>query len=163
MPNIEKILQDSIVVITSTDTKNKSFGTGFVFRKENQDSYILTCAHVLEEVGTETICVGSGSLIEQVKVIACGSRNNVDLAVLKVAGLPERALDLRNMDGQENISLQIMGFYQEGTKNPIIGKYIEGTTEGQIFLTRDKLDGWSLRIDEGYQLQKGYRVVVQYR
>lgn len=86
--SIKEVLQNSIVLITSTDEENKSFGTGFVFWQENNDSYILTCAHVIEEVlESGKICVDS---INQVELIACDSRSNIDLAILKVSNLPKK-------------------------------------------------------------------------
>lgn len=151
--SIKEILQNSIVLITSTDTENKSFGTGFVFWQENNDSYILTCAHVIEEVGKDKICVDS---ITQVELIACGARSNIDLAILKVTDLSKQILYLCNMCEQENIAFQISGFYQlTGAKIPI-GKNIEGTTKSEIVLTKDLLNGWDLTINEDYKLQKGY-------
>lgn len=157
--SIKEILQNSIVPITSTNIKNSAFGTGFVFWQEDNASYILTCAHVIEEIIGDNekqgnICVGS---VEQVEIIACGKSNYIDLAVLKVDNLPKQMLSSCNLHGQEDIDFQISGYYRDdGAKNPIIGKDIEGKTKSEITLTKSQLNGWDLSIDEKYKLQKGY-------
>lgn len=157
--SIEAILQKSIVLISSANTENPSFGTGFVFWQENDDSYVLTCAHVIEEVigkGDTKGNIRIGSIGQKVELIACGEGVNVDLAVLKVNKLPKKMLSVCNFFDLKNIDFQISGFFREGIKNPIIGKNIEGKTKSKITLTDDLLNGWDLSINENYKLQEGY-------
>ena len=44
-------LQRSVVLISSSDRKNNRFGTGFVVRQYSGSAYLLTCAHVVDDVG----------------------------------------------------------------------------------------------------------------
>jgi hypothetical protein len=44
-------LQTSIILITSSEPTNGSFGTGFIIHKDEQAVYLLTCAHVVEDLG----------------------------------------------------------------------------------------------------------------
>jgi hypothetical protein len=154
--SIENILQNSIVLITSTETENKSFGTGFVFWQENNDSYVLTCAHVIEEVGKDSICINS---LEKFELIACGNPSNIDLAILKITNLQKEALYPCNMFGQKSINFQISGFSRLDMKKGqqlLLGENIEGTTKDQILLTKDLLNGWHLDMINGCLLQGGY-------
>ena len=43
--------QNSVVLVRSTDPGEQSFGTGFVIHKDEQASYIVTCAHVVRAPG----------------------------------------------------------------------------------------------------------------
>lgn len=67
---------DSIVLIRSK--KNNRFGTGFVIDQDNRGSFILTCTHVIEEVGIDNIVIGESDA----EVIVLGSSDNIDLAVI---------------------------------------------------------------------------------
>lgn len=44
-------LQKSIVLITSTESRNGHWGTGFVVKSQGGTTYILTCFHVVIQVG----------------------------------------------------------------------------------------------------------------
>jgi len=95
-------LFDSVLLITSQDEHNTNVGTGFVFWRDSHQAYILTCAHVVEDVG------GVANLrLEQIsknqvehnqkltaEAVALGARDGVDLAVLRVSGLDMPALPL---------------------------------------------------------------------
>ena len=157
--SIKEILENSIVLITSSNEKNASFGTGFVFWQEGCDSYILTCEHVIEEVLGDkekkgNVCIGS---ITDVEIVARGDSKHIDLTVLKVSNLGRQELNVFNLYGLEKIDFQIRGFYREGTsKNPIIGKNIKGKTINDISVSTDVLYGWELSIKKGNELRKGY-------
>jgi hypothetical protein len=52
MPRSEQdSVSDSVVLITSADVKNSRFGTGFIFRHQEDWTYLITCAHVVQDVG----------------------------------------------------------------------------------------------------------------
>src|SRR5215471_4987408 len=79
-------LRNSVFLILSSADNNSSFGTGFVIHQDEQAAYLLTCAHVVQDVGSETIVIKR----IQAKVIASGSEYGIDLAVLRVEGLPTK-------------------------------------------------------------------------
>ena len=81
MVNLKK-LEDSIVLIASAkDNRKNVIGTGFIFHKEQNCIYLLTCAHVVEDVGgADNIKVNN----IPAEVIKIGDIQGFDLAVLKV-------------------------------------------------------------------------------
>jgi Trypsin-like peptidase domain len=84
-------LSNSVIQITSTDVENKASGTGFLIHKDEDKkyTYLLTCAHVIEDVGGKE-CVAIGEL--KAKVVAMGEESWKDLAVLKVEGILKNAI-----------------------------------------------------------------------
>ncbi len=73
-------LTNAIVKITSSAEKNDHFGTGFVIYRDERGDYLLTCQHVINDVGGETI-VADGSAA---RLIASGSAADFDLAIVRV-------------------------------------------------------------------------------
>ena len=72
------------MVVTSCDSSNHNFGTGFVIYQDQAQTYILTCARVVNDLG------GRDSItVEEMTatVIALGETDGVNLAVLQVPGL----------------------------------------------------------------------------
>ena len=69
---------DSIFLIESRQSNNKKFGTGFIVHQDEQFTYLLTCAHVVDDVGIDDVEVDGKSAT----VIAMGASNDIDLAVL---------------------------------------------------------------------------------
>jgi hypothetical protein len=43
--------EDAVVLLTSRNADNPKFGSGFVIAEDKHYSYILSCAHVLEDIG----------------------------------------------------------------------------------------------------------------
>lgn len=76
-------LSHAIALITSSDPKNDRFGTGFIVRRTGDFAYVVTCAHVIRDVGVEMICV------EDVPghLEVTGEDLGLDLAVIRVEGL----------------------------------------------------------------------------
>ena len=79
MPQTKK-LEDSIVLIKSAKRANV-IGTGFIFYKQQNYTYLLTCAHVVEDVGGEENIRVNNIPAEVIKI---GDVQGFDLAVLKV-------------------------------------------------------------------------------
>lgn len=90
------------------------FGTGFVIHREGDHALILTCAHVLDDVGGPAGLAVDGLPAE---VVAAGSAQAIDLAVLRVAGLAGDPLPLLAADAAlgEAEELRIVGFQSFGT------------------------------------------------
>ena len=97
-------LLKSVVLITGTGSR--SFGTGFAIHAELDATWILTCAHVVEDVGgIDNVRVEN----KPAESLACGKSEEVDLAVLKVEGLILPSLKLERTD-RRNIACVIVGF-----------------------------------------------------
>lgn len=101
---LDEIL-DSVVLITGT--AGKKFGTGFAIQSKHNETYILTCAHVVEDVGgDDNVEVES----KPAEVVACGSSKAVDLAVLKIQDLDIPALKLELTAGEDIADINVVGF-----------------------------------------------------
>lgn len=74
-------LTHAIVKITSRTEQNTNFGTGFVIYRDQRGDYVLTCKHVVNAVGRETLAVDGRPAAE----VVSGQESGLDLAVLRVA------------------------------------------------------------------------------
>ncbi len=160
---IKDILKNSIVLISG---KNSTvIGTGFVFWKEGNSYYVLTCAHVIEEIRKENNTNNcykeeiSVAHLQEVELVALGDKNGIDLAVLRVNDLQKETLKLCNMVGQENINCQISGYSLLTGDNKLknkVGKNIQGKATDGIIVSEYSLDAWELSIDDKFSLVEGY-------
>jgi tetratricopeptide (TPR) repeat protein len=157
-------LRQSVVLITSEDPKlieKGQFGTGFIIYREQETSYILTCAHVVADVGgVESVKVAG----KKATVKVMGNKKGCDLAVLAVEIVSEKWINRSPLKlavaGEVGMDFQIAGFYTDATKTykqaEVKGKLGEiqfiDTPEG------DRTKAWDLRInkDSTQQLQSGY-------
>src|SRR5689334_8633240 len=82
----------SIVLITSSARTNSNFGTGFIVHQAEDACFVLTCAHVIHDVG------GRGKVRVEGRhaaVAAMGEIDLLDVALVRVKGLVSRpCLDL---------------------------------------------------------------------
>lgn len=121
-------LEDSIVLIESAKRENV-IGTGFIFHKQQNYTYLLTCAHVIEDVGGEENIRVNNLPAEVIKI---GDVQGFDVAILKInTTFPASSLNLRILDGKEGkkLEVRIPGYYLFGRNNAhrlqsIIGKMI---------------------------------------
>ena len=148
-------IKDSIVLITSSDAENHKFGTGFVFRRSSSAVYVLTCAHVVKDLGTsEDICVDG----MPATLAKSGENKGIDLAVLKVEGLWHKPLLNQKGDGERGKSVLTLGF-QHHDKACLL-RVLEGALGKQVELQTAKLEnriqGWDLQILDEHTLQRGY-------
>ncbi|EFO82076.1 GUN4-like protein [Oscillochloris trichoides DG-6] len=145
----------SVVLIQSQNNKNTAIGTGFLIFQTNAHSYILTCAHVVRDVGGPTQVKAEGLPAE---VVAIGEDHGLDLAVLRVAQIPDRpALTLRS-GGNAEQAVKIEGCYKHEsylTQEPIEGKLLR--LFGLSDLSRKhRVSGWYITINDQQKLQPGY-------
>lgn len=75
-----------VVLITGPD--GKGHGSGFVVRRAGAVSHVVTCAHVVADLGTPLV---NG---RAAKILWDGTPEGIDLAALAVEGLTEEALSL---------------------------------------------------------------------
>ena len=148
-------LQKSIVLITSSESNNSRFGTGFVIRQVSGTAYVLTCAHVIRDVGgTEKVKVDS----KPGTVIASGEDNGLDLAVLQVYGLGDKPEINLQLSGQRGSTFITAGF-QLYDKAHLI-RSLQGNLGESVGLHSvgfgERVQAWDLRIDGDYSLQPGY-------
>jgi hypothetical protein len=149
---------DSIVLITSSESsRSRDFGTGFVIHKEARAVYLLTCAHVVRDVGGSEKVIAGGT---PATVIASGEKQGFDLAVLQVEGLWDKPQLSLCASAEEEQPFIIAGFYQFEPKSPPALRKIRGKLGEQISLAssdgRERINAWDLRIEGEYYLQPGY-------
>jgi len=109
-------LENSVVCLTSSDDGNHGHGTGFIIKREGHVYYLVTGAHVVEDLGGEDkIRVGE----QPVKVIKNGAEQGIDLAVLRVELDDElQAFWLEKLNYKKDVSLKIIGHRTVTKKSP---------------------------------------------
>lgn len=140
-------MTNSLVLITNSE--NKSFGTGFVIRRERNYSYILTCSHVVEYT-PKSLLVDS----VKAKIIHQGSRDGLDLAILKVA-IDKEPLLLLESDCDD---FEINGFRSFKNDDHML-EPIDCKLDTKVEFrpkSGENILGWKLNIDESDTVEKGY-------
>lgn len=148
-------LQDAVVLVTSANVENTGFGTGFVIHQDAQASYVLTCAHILDDLEAEALQVAR----MPATVEARGTADGVDLAVLRVEGLLARSPLRLSSTGTQSQHIIILGFqsYRAGVYllrplNGALGSVVGlETRQGNV-----RVKAWDLKIADEYFLQPGY-------
>nr|WP_293165125.1 trypsin-like peptidase domain-containing protein [Okeania sp. SIO2C9] len=139
-------------------------GTGFAFYQQENYTYLLTCAHVVEDVGgKENVLVNNISA----EVVAIGDTQGFDLAVLRVKELLSvLPLGLMILPEEPEISLKISipGYFLWGENKVRRRKTIKGimmveAAEEKAFQiiknVGEEVAIGKLKIEAG-KLQKGY-------
>jgi S1-C subfamily serine protease len=146
---------DSVVLIESKEDNNRRFGTGFIIYQDKQITYLLTCSHVVEDVGGIEKVKAAG---ESATVIAFDGSDGFDLAVLRIDSLfIKKPLDLGRFAEKGN-TFKAVGYKSYDGKRflrePIRGKLGEQVVL-QSKLHIEPILAWYLKIDEEYSLQPG--------
>ena len=154
-------LAESIVLITSaSDRKANVIGTGFPFYREENYTYLLTCAHVVKDVGgEENVRVNNNNDIP-VDVVAIGSIHDFDLAVLRIKGLlnfPLFKLRVLSRDKEKICQVNISGNYLYSEDKIPECQTIRGIIDarGKVIKSQEKVGVWELKITQG-KLKPGY-------
>jgi len=140
----------SIVHIESEDKNNKSFGTGFVIDNDEHGAYILTCQHVLDEVGTATI--------EDQVVEIVATSDFLDMAVIHVEALKEPALPLQ-LETCESNEVHAIGF-ASFSNDLVQKKQIHATLFNESIELHSKVDDsfyvvLRLKANDDYSFNRG--------
>lgn len=150
--------QDAIVLITSSDPQNSQFGTGFVIARDAQSTSLLTCAHVVRDVGgSEHIAING----VQARVIVAYQDEHVDLAVLHVAESLNKPPLLLYVGGARGEPFRLAGFQEErvGERRYVI-RPLAGTFGEQVGIQArgqtGRVKAWDIKITGTYSLQRGY-------
>ncbi len=152
-------LEESIVLITSaSDNSRKAdvIGTGFAFYREDNYTYLLTCAHVVEDVGGNENVLVNNILA---KVLATGDIRGFDLAVLRVENINNiPVLQLISLSEAKNRNFRTAGHYLYGEEKKILLETVDGTLGKKRFARQNnqRVTVWNLSIKEGDRLRKGY-------
>ncbi|NJM05878.1 trypsin-like peptidase domain-containing protein [Candidatus Gracilibacteria bacterium] len=143
---------DCVVLITGTHETN--FGTGFVFAMSEKHSFIMTCAHVIDDVGGDKIMAKE----RVAEIVVKGNSSAIDLAVLKVERLPvDTYLSIR-LFAETNDIVTVYGFREEG-KHISLRSVAAVIGEQAIFQNRSgkiSMTAWDIAINSEHGLEPGY-------
>lgn len=145
--------QDSIFLITGKDKER--FGTAFIIHKDDAATYLLTCMHVVNDVGGE-----AGLLIARTpaKLIASEKESGYDLALLKLEKVLEPPALGLGCSGMKGLPVQIIGYSTYGEQYQI--HPVSGSLKAETkILSTDRMQrsqGWFLEIRDDFVLEPGY-------
>ena len=151
-------LDNSVVLITSTDAHECRFGSGFIVYQDDHETYLLTCAHVVTDVGgRDKVKVRK----LQAVVVAEGASNGCDLAVLRVEEVLTNSLPLKICSSaKQGQSFVIAGFYQPAGIQTKTMRQISGNLGDEVVIEfeGDRTSAWDLIIDHNgkHCLESGY-------
>ena len=80
--SVDKVYGSTVIIFASKDGKQISTGTGFVYKKDNKNAYIMTNNHVID--GADTIEVEFNDKNEKVTAKKIGGEVYSDIAVLSI-------------------------------------------------------------------------------
>jgi len=145
-------MNTSTLLIQSQQQDNYTMGTGFVIHQDSFGSYVLTCAHVIEEVKVPKI---DGFDVE---VKSKGSKETLDLALLYVKGLFKTPFELQ-MRQCETDDVQLIGF-SLFSKDKYQGKIRDATILGDKVTLKGISQGteyaaWQIVTKNKYEIEHG--------
>lgn len=135
-------------------TNNSSFGTAFCVHSDDHGAYLVTCTHVVEECGMESLEVNG----QRANCLYHGSRDDIDLAVVYVEGLLDcKVLRLSNTSQQPDTMFTIEGFKRHKTDSYLL-RMLNGSlqTISQIYFASKTIYTYELLIENEYTIEKGY-------
>lgn len=137
-------------VVNIEGVNSNAFGTGFVIDRDEKGVFILTCQHVLDDVGTPTV--------ENVlaKVVAKGEF--IDMAVLYLSKLHLEPLPLQTQKCS-NLDVDVIGF-STFNKTLTQKKHIDATLYKENIELHSKEDDdfytvRKIKADDGFNFDRG--------
>lgn len=145
----------SVVLIESRQLDNNVIGSGFVIDHTPQATYVVTCAHVIRDLGgPEQIA----AVTLPAALVAMGEDNGLDLAVLRLPPLPTRPALALGAGGTPGQRVQIEGYYKYVSYRALetIAGHLDRSF--RIFDTRQEqfATAWYVTIDDHDKLLAGY-------
>ena len=153
------MIEKSIFLITSKDPENNNFGTGFVIQKSSDATYVLTCSHVIRDVGgIDKVEIDTYS----VTVVAQSADGHAeDLAVLRIETvLVNPILPLGNF-GKSGSNFTICGYWlfdkrsKQYRLEPIQGFLGKSVKQKSRYQT-EFINAWQLKINDDSMLRPGF-------
>ena len=149
--------KNAVFLLTSADGGKKAFGTGFAVACKEGQLYLLTCAHVADQLDGR---INAGG--EEAEIVVRGSADGIDLALLRIPC--EQAPPLLNsiVSGKQDKKFQICGYGPfAGAKDNYVLRDIEGRLGKAIAFESaggERVEAWDLHVedDDFSRLQGGY-------
>ncbi len=149
--------KNAVFLLTSADGSKKAFGTGFAVAHKDGQLYLLTCAHVAEQLDSK-VNVGG----QKAEILAQGSADSIDMALLRIPCEQPPPLLNRAVKGKESLKFHICGYGPfAGAKDNYVLRHIEGRLGKSIAFESPgsgRVEAWDLHVedDDFSRLQGGY-------
>jgi hypothetical protein len=150
-----------VLIVKSSIPDNPYFGTGFVIHQDADSTFVLTCAHVVEDVGGKDRILVNGY---KANLVSMGNDED-DLAILKIKRTktyltkPLASYDPFLDSGNLNISFGITGF-SEKIKGSYSTQEVEGKLGALVNMTtgyqHEPTKAWELYVNDEKVLKPGY-------
>lgn len=147
-------MNTSTLLIKST--KNKNFGTAFCIKKDEVGSYFVTCTHVIEDCGKDSLELNE----QRASIVALGSKEDIDLAVVFVKGFFECAvLKLSDEEVEDGRNFRLDGFQRivhkkESYKLAELNGFVKKSFE--IHNDSKTINAYELNIGNNDSIERGY-------
>ena len=143
----------STFLIESSDKRN--IGTGFCLHQDKQGAYLVTCSHVIEACGIESLEVNGLKAIMKYQ----GSSDGIDLAVVYVKGLAYTTPLVCSFESREKgTDFRVLGF-KPFKKESYLLRALSGTIEtvSTIYQKESQVETYELSIaDKNFLIERGY-------
>jgi S1-C subfamily serine protease len=146
---------EACILITSSNPDNRRFGTGFIVCHLEQKSYIITCAHVISDIGGIDAIEAEG---QPARIVAIGTDDGLDLAVIEtdeIVGKPIVTLGLCGSAGSPFFTAGFRAFGRHFSIAPLYGKIATPVSLESINYP-DRIKAWNLVIERDERLHDGY-------
>lgn len=153
------IEESAVFLLTGAGSApKKAFGTGFAVAYRDRQLFILTCAHVVEQLDSYIRVSG-----QEAEVVCIGASDSIDLALLRIPCNDPSAIVNRTAKGEVGMKFQVCGYgIFSGAKGNYVLREIQGRLGTPILFESsggDRVEAWDLHIDEidnFSKLQNGY-------
>jgi hypothetical protein len=146
---------EACILITSSNPDNRRFGTGFIVCHLGQKSYIITCAHVISDIGGTDSIEADG---QPATIVAIGADDGLDLAVIEtdeILGKPVVTLGICGSTGSPFFTAGFRAFGRHFSISPLYGRITTPVSlESNNYSERIK--AWSVAIERDERLHDGY-------
>lgn len=154
-------LENAIVLLSNKESdKNATFGSAFIIARDDIYTYLLTCAHVIEQINQDSTenKLKILDVENPVEIVCCGASDAIDIALIKVAGLFDKPVFKHFAKGQSQHDIYVTGysrFEKRHLKRPLKGKLGKST---KITAEGKEAPFWDVHIldDELSKLDAGY-------
>lgn len=156
MPEPVDRVTASVTPVWSADAGSSVFGTAFVVRHDGTTSYLVTCAHVVRDVGGPGQVTVAG---RPARVVAAGSPDGADdVAVLATDRLDAPPLRLA-AEAERDRAVVVVGFRPvQADRRLVLAAPVEATLGARMALAGPggRTDAWPLLFADGRGISGGF-------
>lgn len=98
----------SVLSISASENDFKKCGTGFVVRRDDANTYVVTCAHVVNKNARIQVSTADGAYTAD--LLESGADHGIDMAVLRIREVLDNAPLLMQPTGTPGLNVRVVGF-----------------------------------------------------